>query len=59
MNILGIGTIIDAVGRIADDLITTDKERLEIALKGQEIEAGLLERVHETNIERQNTRRSS
>ena len=28
----GIGSIIDGVGKIADDLVTTDKERLEIAL---------------------------
>ncbi|MEJ5301499.1 MAG: 3TM-type holin [Thermodesulforhabdaceae bacterium] len=51
MNLIGIGTIIETVGRIADDLITTDKERLELALKEQEIEAEILEKVHETNIE--------
>lgn len=33
MNILGIGTIIDNVGKIADDLITTDEERRSFDLK--------------------------
>ncbi len=51
MNLLGIGTIIETIGRIVDDLITTDKERLELALKEQELEARLLEKVHEINIE--------
>lgn len=51
MNILGIGEIIKVIGNIADDLITTDKERIELELKRYEIEAGLLQKVHETNIE--------
>jgi hypothetical protein len=51
MNPLAIGTIIETVDRIADDLITTDKERLELALKEQELEVRLLEKIHETNIE--------
>lgn len=57
-NLLGIKDIIETVGNIADDLITTDKERLELdlkrqelELKGLEIEAGVLSKVHETNIE--------
>ena len=51
MNLLGIGTIIETVGKIADDLITTDKEKIELSLKRFEIETKLLEKVHETNIE--------
>ena len=50
-NLLGLSDIIKTIGNIADDLITTDKERLELELKGLEIEARLLEKVHETNIE--------
>ena len=56
MNILGnlgaggIGSIINGVGKIADDLITTDKERLEIALKEKELDTQILSKVHETNI---------
>lgn len=51
MNIFGIGEIVKTIGNITDDLITTDKERLELELKRYEIEAGLLQKVHETNIE--------
>jgi hypothetical protein len=50
MNIFGISTIIEGVGRIADDLITTDKERLELTLKEKELDTQLLSKVHETNI---------
>lgn len=35
-NLFG-GNVIEAVGKIADNLITTDKERLEIDLKRQEL----------------------
>lgn len=41
MNMFGIGAVIDAVGKIADDLITTDKERLELALRAKELEQSL------------------
>lgn len=33
-----IGGILDSVGKIADDLITTDKERLELELRSREID---------------------
>ncbi len=51
MNLLGIGTIIDTVGKIADDLITTDEERLQLYIEKTKIEAGLIEKIHNTNIE--------
>ena len=38
MNILGIGSIIDSVGKIAGDLITTDKERLQMALEDRKLD---------------------
>jgi hypothetical protein len=38
MNILGIGAIIDSVGKIAGDLITTDKEKRELDLREKEID---------------------
>lgn len=38
MNFLGIGSVIESVGKIADDLITTDKERIELALREKEID---------------------
>jgi hypothetical protein len=50
MNLFGIGTVIDGVGKIADDLITTDKDRLEMALREKELDTQILSKVHETNI---------
>lgn len=38
MNFLGIGSIIESVGKVADDLITTDKERIELELEGRKID---------------------
>jgi hypothetical protein len=38
MSLLGIGTLISSVGKIAGDLITTDKERIELALREKEID---------------------
>lgn len=36
-----IGGILESVGKIAGDLITTDKERAELALKAQELDQRL------------------
>ena len=41
MNLLGIGTVIESVGKVASDLITTDKERLEITLREKELDQRL------------------
>ena len=56
MNFLS-GNVIEAVKDVADEFITTDEERLEyeikkqqLQLKRKEIEAAILEKVHETNI---------
>ena len=38
MNPLGIGAIIESVGKVASDLITTDKERIELELEGKRID---------------------
>jgi hypothetical protein len=38
MDLLGIGAIIEGVGKVAGDLITTDKEKLQIALQGRELD---------------------
>jgi hypothetical protein len=38
MDLLGIGAIIEGVGKVAGDLYTTDKERLQIALQGRELD---------------------
>lgn len=41
MNLLGIGAIVESVGKIADDLITSDEERLKLDLESQKIDASL------------------
>lgn len=41
MNLFGIGTVIDSVGKIAGDLITTDKERLELELRAKELDQSI------------------
>lgn len=41
MNLFGIGTVIDSVGKIAGDLITTDKERLELDLRAKELDQAI------------------
>lgn len=38
-----LGGIIEAVGKVADDLITTDKERMAAQLEAAKVEAGLLQ----------------
>lgn len=41
MNPLAIGGIIETVGKVIDDLHTSDRERLELALEAQKIDAQL------------------
>ena len=59
MNILNLlsGGVLEGIARIADEFITTDKEKMELELKAKQLEveefkiqAELLEKVHETNI---------
>ncbi len=57
MGLFNVGDILKAGAEIADKFITTDKDRLEfqikkqqLQLKEEEIEAGILEKIHETNI---------
>jgi hypothetical protein len=37
MDLIGIGNIIEGVGKVAGDLYTTDKERLEMALEERKL----------------------
>jgi hypothetical protein len=37
MDLIGIGSIIEGVGKVADSLITTDKERAEMALEERKL----------------------
>ena len=41
MNLLGIGTVIDSVGKVIGDLHTSDKERLELELRAKEIDQSI------------------
>ena len=49
MNALGLGAIIEGVGRIADDIITSDEERLKVALQEKQIDAALVQGQLEVN----------
>lgn len=41
MNFLGIGSVIESVGKVADDLITTEKEKRELDLRERELDQRL------------------
>lgn len=41
MNFLGLGGVIEAVGKVADDLFTSDEERARMALEERKIDASL------------------
>lgn len=43
MNLLGIGAVVEGVGKIADDLFTSDEERLKVALQENIIDAQLMQ----------------
>lgn len=56
MNPLALGSIVQAVGQIADDLVTTDKERLDaelelrrLGLEERKVDAGLVQGQLEVN----------
>ncbi len=49
MNLLGIGAIVEGVGKLADDLFTTEEERLKIALQEKVIDAELIKGQLEIN----------
>ncbi len=41
MNLLGIGDIVKGIGGLADDLFTSDEERLKIAIEEKKIDASI------------------
>lgn len=43
MNLLGIGAVVEGVGKIADDLFTSDEERLKVSLQEKIIDAQLMQ----------------
>jgi hypothetical protein len=38
MSLLGVGSIIEAVGKVAGDLITTDKEKMEMEIEQRKLD---------------------
>ena len=38
MSLLGVGSIIEAVGKVAGDLITTDKEKMEMEVEQRKLD---------------------
>ena len=54
MNFLGIGTVIESVGKVAGDLITTDKERMQLELEGRKLDQAIdLAQISVNNTEAQ------
>lgn len=54
MNFLGIGTVIESVGKVAGDLITTDKERMQLELEGRKLDQSIdLAQIGVNNTEAQ------
>lgn len=51
ISAIGIGGIIEAVGKVADDLITTDKERLDAEIALAQIDAGGAQSQIAVNVE--------
>ncbi|MEM7208073.1 MAG: 3TM-type holin [Pseudomonadota bacterium] len=49
MNLLGLGDLVKGVGSIADDLFTSDEERLKIALSEKQIDADVIKGQLEIN----------
>jgi hypothetical protein len=38
MDLIGIGSIIETVGKVADSLVTTDKEKMQLELEGRKLD---------------------
>jgi len=49
LDFLGISSVIEGVGKVADDLITSDEERLKIALEEKKLDQALLQGQLEIN----------
>ena len=41
MSLLGIGSIIESVGKVAGDLITTDKEKMQLELENRKLDQAI------------------
>jgi hypothetical protein len=41
MNLFGIGSIIESVGKVSGDLVTTEKEKMELELRAKELDQAI------------------
>lgn len=54
MNFLGIGSVIESVGKVADSLVTTEKERMQLELEGRKLDQAIdLAQIGVNNTEAQ------
>ncbi len=49
MNTIGIGSIVEGVGQIADDLFTSEEEKLKLRLQDKALDIGLMQGQLEVN----------
>jgi hypothetical protein len=49
LNFLGLGSVVEGIGKVAGDLLTSDEERLKIALQEKAIDADLAKGQMEIN----------
>ncbi|GLS25000.1 3TM-type holin [Marinibactrum halimedae] len=50
MKLVGVGDIIKSVGDLADDLFTSDEERLKIAIENRKLDATLIQEQTKINV---------
>jgi hypothetical protein len=56
MNLFGIGSIIESVGKVAGDLVTTEKEKMELELRAKELDQAIdLSQIEVNKVEAQHS----
>lgn len=50
MNFLGIGSVIEAVGKVADDLVTSDEERQRLTLEARKLDLEAMKIAQATDL---------
>jgi hypothetical protein len=56
MNLFGIGSIIESVGKVAGDLVTTEKEKMELELRAKELDQAIdIAQIEVNKIEAQHS----
>ncbi len=57
MNLLNISSIIDSVGKVAGDLITTDKEKMQLEIENRKLDQAI--DLAQINVNREEAKSSS